>query len=151
MSVENAKKFKKDLEENEELKANVKKELEALKDSGKKEKELIPEIARKLGYDFTDEEFKEESSKSTELSDEELANVSGGMCTADAPDGHELECILKWYHGWSDYYNKKMICEECHSTNTYYDDDICRNLICNDCGHKNPGYHGSGDSDIWQH
>ena len=61
MSVENAKKFKKDLEENEEVKANVKKELEALKDSGKKESELLPEVARKLGYDFTDEEFEEVS------------------------------------------------------------------------------------------
>ena len=148
MSVENVKKFREDFKENEELKGKVEKELEAYKDSGKKERELIPEIARKLGYDFTDEEFSEANKT---LSDEELANVSGGMCTADAPDGHELECILKWYHGWSDYYNKKMICEECHSTNTHYDDDICRNLICNDCGHKNPGYHGSGDSDIWQH
>ena len=148
MSVENVKKFRKDLRESEELNENLKKELEIFKDSGKKERELIPEIARKLGYDFTDEEFKEANKA---LSDEELANVSGGLCNAEAPDGHELECILKWYHGWSDYYNKKMICEECHSTNTHYDDDICRNLICNDCGHKNPGYHGSGDSDIWQH
>ena len=38
MSVENVKKFRKDLEKNEELKNNVKKELEAFKDSGKKEK-----------------------------------------------------------------------------------------------------------------
>ena len=151
MSVENVKKFKKDLDESAELKEKIKKELEVYKDSEKDERDLIPEVARKLGYDFTDEEFKEECSKPQEISDEELANVSGGLCNADAPDGHELECILKWYHGWSDYYNKKMICEECHSTNTHYDDDICRNLICNDCGHKNPGYHGSGDSDIWQH
>ena len=49
MSVENVKKFRKDLEENEELKEKLKKELEAFKDSDKKEKELIPEIARKLG------------------------------------------------------------------------------------------------------
>ena len=75
MSLENVNRFRKDLEENEELKENVKKELEAFKDSGKKERELISEIARKLGYDFTDEEFKEANKA---LSDEELANVSGG-------------------------------------------------------------------------
>ena len=148
MSVENVKKLREDLKDNKELREKIENKLKSIKDNDKNEIDLIPEIARKLGYDFTDEEFK---NVNKELSDEELANVSGGLCNADAPDGHELECILKWYHGWSDYYNKKMICEECHSTNTHYDDDICRNLICNDCGHKNPGYHGSGDSDIWQH
>ena len=151
MSVENVKKFREDVEKNEELKNKIMNELEAQKDNGKKEKELITEIANKNGYEFTEEELIKDGATIHKLSDEELANVSGGLCNADAPDGHELECILRWYHGWSDYYNKKMICEECHSTNTHYDDDICRNLICNDCGHKNPGYHGSGDSDIWQH
>ena len=103
MSVENARKFKKDLEENEELKENVKKELEALKDSGKKESELLPEIARKLGYDLTSEEFEEVSKV---LSDEELANVSGGMfgLGEDAPDGHEVGCFFFFYLKWSNYY-----------------------------------------------
>ena len=34
--------------------------------------------ARKLGYDFTDEEFNEDCTNSKKLNDEELANVSGG-------------------------------------------------------------------------
>ena len=150
MSVENVKKFREDLKDNKELREKIEKELESFKDNDKNERDLIPEIARKLGYDFTDEEFK---NTNKEISDEELANVSGGKfwCGEDAPDGHEIDCILTWYHGWSDYYNKKMICENCKSTNTHYDDEVCLNLICNVCGHKNPRYHGSGDSDIWQH
>ena len=44
MSVENAKKFREDFKENEEIKEKIKKELEICKDSGQKEKELIPEI-----------------------------------------------------------------------------------------------------------
>ena len=71
MSLENVKKFKKDLEENAELKEKLSKELETFENSGKKERELIPEIARKLGYDFTNEEFEADSKK---LSDNELEN-----------------------------------------------------------------------------
>ena len=136
MSVENAKKFKKDLEENEELKANVKKELEALKDSGKKESELLPEIARKLGYDFTDEEFEEVSKV---LSDEELANVSGGMFGfgEDAPDGHEVGCFFFFYLKWSNYYFANGICESCKSKNvTKIEGSDCSYLICHNCNHE---------------
>ena len=58
MSVENVNKFKKDLAENKELREKLEKELKSVKDNDKNERDLIPEIARKLGYDFTDEEFK---------------------------------------------------------------------------------------------
>ena len=133
MSAENVKKFRKDLEDNTELKETIKKELEAYKDSGKKEREIIPEIARKLGYDFTDEEFKETNKI---VSDEELSNVSGGKfwCGEDAPDGHELDCILMWYHGWQHYYWLNHICENCKSKNVR---SLVRNgpFVCNDCGH----------------
>ena len=137
MSVENVKKFRKDLEENEKLKNNLKKELEVFKDSGKKEKELIPEIARKSGYDFTDEEFKEECLKLKELNDEELANVSGGYLWLgeDAPDGHELNCILSYYQGWHHYYWCNNICEKCKSKNGKRVAEL-DDFICNDCGHR---------------
>ena len=139
MSKEFVKKFRKDLEENEELKEKLKKELEAFKDSDKKEKELIPEIARKLGYDFTDEEFKEEFSKPEEVNDEELANVSGGALWQgeDAPDGHEMNCLLFYYFSWQHYYWNNDICENCKSTNIETIGVISRlYFICKDCGHR---------------
>ena len=140
MSVENVNKFKKELVENKEVKEKVEKELESFKDSGKKERDLIPDIARKLGYDFTDEEFKEANKI---VSDEELSNVSGGKfwCGEDAPDGHELDCILTWYHGWQDYYFKNKICENCKSTHGYY--ETSSSFHCWDCGHNTKEY-GSG-------
>ena len=122
MSVENVKRFLKDLEENESLKESVKKEeLETLKDGRKKEKDIIPEIARKLGYDFTDEEFKEECLKPKEISDEELANVSGGYfgLGEDAPDGHEATCLMYYYDCMDDYYYKRGICKNCGSSEYY--------------------------------
>ena len=138
MSVENVKKFRKDVEENEELKNNVKKELEVFKDSGKKEKELIPEIARKLGYDFTDEEFKEDCTKSKKLYDEELANVSGGVwgLGEEAPDGNEVGCFLFHYISWREYYFLHRICPKCKSTNVnVYDPSSAHSVYtCNDCG-----------------
>ena len=141
MSVENVNKFKKELVENKELREKALKELESFKDSGKKEKELIPEIARKLGYDFTDEEFKEANKT---LSDEELANVSGGVLwfDDDAPDGHELSCIKYYYWGWSNYYFENGICENCKSKEV----DVGRTngekgvLICSKCKHITPKY-----------
>ena len=136
MSVESVKKFRKDLEENAELKESVKKELEAFKNSGKKEKELISEIARKLGYDFTDEEFEVDSKK---LSDKELENVSGGMFGfgEDAPDGHEVGCFFFFYLKWSNYYYANGICESCKSKNvTKIEGTDYSYLICHNCNHE---------------
>ena len=140
MSKEFVKNFRKDVEENEELKEKLKKELEAFKDSGKKEKELIPEIARKLGYDFTDEEFNEECSKGKELSDEEISNVSGGLfwLGEEAPDGHEIECLLFHYSSWKHYYWWNGICEKCKSTDISFDnqEEGYSDFTCNKCGHR---------------
>ena len=154
MSVENVKKFRKDLEENEEVKEKLKKELEIFKDSGKKEKELIPEIARKLGYDFTDEEFNEECSKGKELSDEEISNVSGGLFWfgEDAPDGHEIGCFYTYYIEWIHYYFTNNICPNCKSTNVHIlnPNGIRASYICNDCGEytQDPGNWGPIDLDL---
>ena len=136
MSVESVKKFRKDLDENAELKESVKKELEAFKNSGKKEKELISEIARKLGYDFTDEEFEVDIKK---LSDKELENVSGGMFGfgEDAPDGHEVGCFFFFYLKWSNYYYANGICERCKSKNvTKIEGTDYSYLICHNCNHE---------------
>ena len=68
MAIDNVKKFEKDFEENEELRE---KEFEVLKDCGK-DKKLILEITRKLGYVFTDDESKENLSKAKQLTDAEI-------------------------------------------------------------------------------
>ena len=136
MSVENVKKFRRDFKENKELKEKVEKELESFKDSGKKEKELIPEIARKLGYNFTNEEFEEDSKK---LSDKELENISGGMFGfgEDAPDGHEVGCFFFFYLKWSNYYYANGICENCKSKNvTKIEGSDYSYLICHNCNHE---------------
>ncbi|SEG24588.1 nif11-like leader peptide domain-containing protein [Eubacterium ruminantium] len=136
MSAENVKRFKKEFEENEEFKEKVKKELEAYKDSGKNEREIIPEIAVKLGYDFTNEEFEEDSK---ELSANELENVSGGMFWfgEDAPDGHEVGCFFAFYLEWSNYYYANGICEKCKSKNVKkIEGSDYSYLICNDCNHQ---------------
>ena len=137
MSLENVKRFKEDVEKNEELKNKIMNELEAQKDNGKKEKELITEIANKNGYEFTEEELIKDGATIHKLSDEELANVSGGMCNEDAPDGHEVGCIKVWYKNWENYYYRKGICQNCKSTNvTYSENDIGYPCIrCNSCGH----------------
>ncbi|SEG24511.1 nif11-like leader peptide domain-containing protein [Eubacterium ruminantium] len=144
MSVENVAKFKKDLQENAELREKIKNELEAAKDSGKDEKEILPEIAGKLGYDFTEEEFKEgiteKELNDEELNPEELENVSGGILWMGdkAPDGYEIGCFMIFYLSWQDYYHQKRICENCKTTNTYYEhgDRKEDDVICRSCGHR---------------
>ena len=141
MSLENVKRFKKDVEENQELKNKIMNELEAQKESGKKEKELIVEIANENGYDFTKEELLQEGAATHELSDEELANVSGGLCNAEAPNGHEVGCLNMWYLNWHAYYVDCGICENCKSTNTTVKNRLSpgkAHLICHDCGYQSP-------------
>ena len=113
MSVENVERFKDDFKNNNKIKDEVKKELEKVKDR-KKEEKLIPEIARKLGYDFTDEEYKKASKK---VSDEELANVSGGLFGESTPDGHEVDCWFDYYEDWYEYYWHYFICCHCGTKN----------------------------------
>ena len=136
MSVKNVEKFKKDFKENEEIKKKVKKELEKVKDR-KKEEKLIPEIARKLGYEFTDEEYKNASKK---LSDEELSNVSGGLFGESTPDGHEVDCWYDYYEDWAEYYWNNCICEACGTSNAgdrsvKFADVDARRIRCYKCGH----------------
>ena len=85
MSVEYAKKFQKDLEENEELRKKFDEEMAAEGVASEKDYKAVVKIAQKLGYDITEEDF--ESAKSAnienlekgELSDDELDKVAGGV------------------------------------------------------------------------
>lgn len=68
MSIESAKKFYEDIQKNDALKAK----LEA---AGKAER---PQILKDAGYDFTKEEVKQVAASNTELSADDLENVTGG-------------------------------------------------------------------------
>jgi len=104
MSKEIAKKLIAELQTNENLKMHV----QNFTDKNELVKKLNSE-----GYDVTldelieaDNEYRKQLSEKTdstseELSDDELASVSGGeiwMCD-EGKDGHELFCLSS-YHGW---------------------------------------------------
>ena len=122
MSVENLRKFRKDLNENEELKRKFEEEMTSEGASSEKDYKIIVKIVQKLGYDITEEDFNSEkntcvdSMRDGELDDEELDKVAGGYlwCGPDAPDGHEITCILTYYNSWADYfYDKNAVCANC--------------------------------------
>ena len=111
MSVENAKKFQKDLGENEELRKKFNEEMNQEGVSAEKDYKTIVKIAQNLGYDITEEDFVTSKSANIEgitkeeLSEEELDKVAGGafFCGPDAPDGHEVGCFIAWYASWEGY------------------------------------------------
>ena len=142
MSVENAKKFQKDLKENEELKKKFEEEMAAEGVTSEKDTKAIVKIAQKLGYDVTEEEFNNvksgniESMKNGELSEEELDNVAGGafFCGPDAPDGHEVGCWWTYYDDWHAYFNSRNYrCQNCGSAIGAWTDEHFPAKICIDC------------------
>lgn len=95
---------------------------------------------------------KEEEGKTLSL--DELEAVSGGILGLgdDAPDGHELNCIFTWYHGWDDFdnVNKDKYCAGTKGRKHVYEhieyvkqygiidptDMTTEYDICTLCGHK---------------
>lgn len=71
MSIESAKKFYEDIQKNAALKAS----LEAASKSER------PQILKTAGYDFTKEEMKKVADSNTELSVDDLANITGGKAS----------------------------------------------------------------------
>ena len=99
MSKETAKKLITELETNEELKAKV---------AGVTDPEELLKIALGSGYDVTMEELIEAEKESRKakaiqtdekLSFDDLEEVAGGALLGgdDAPDGHEMGCVI-CYH-----------------------------------------------------
>ncbi len=108
----------KDLVEMLKSEENVK-AVEELVESGKRESEALVEVASKLGYEVTAEELAKAFAGAKELDDEELETVSGGIFFFgdDAPDGHEIGCILTYYSSMADYESVKKTrrCIELHT------------------------------------
>ena len=96
MSIENVKKFYEDILKDENLREKLKKLQDKIKLSEKEatEEEVAGEIvaiAKKLGYHFSEDEFKEHFS-SLELSDEDLESAAGG--------GFFTGFGKTWGYGW---------------------------------------------------
>lgn len=72
MSIESAKKFYADIQKNDAFRAK----LEAAS------KEERPKLLKNAGYDFTKEEMKEVAASNTELSADDLENITGGKGAA---------------------------------------------------------------------
>lgn len=114
MSKENAKEFLKKVISDEALRERL----------NEKTPEQTAVIAAESGYDLTAEDLlaaeaelrREKSSNTVELSLEEMDNAAGGMLWEyeDAPDGHELGCIIT-YHSKSWARENKVWCKD-----TYY-------------------------------
>ena len=98
--------LEKDLKENEELRKSWKDALAKGAESGAKSKnEAIAEAAQKLGYHLTVADLEKELAEEQPLSEESLAQVSGGynFSDNDAPDGHEKTCHAFWYENYDVY------------------------------------------------
>lgn len=132
MSKENAKKLIAELQTNEELKAKI---------AGITDIAELTKKAVESGYDVTEAELieaeKEERAAQAENTDEKLSlddldAVAGGVlwCDEEAPDGHEINCIIS-YHGES-------WCEENDTwcTHSYY----CRSSAWDKARNKDGTY-----------
>ena len=149
MSVENLNKFQKDLEEKEKLRKKFDEEMASEGVTSEKDYKSVVKIAQKLGYDITEEDFETaksanvENMEKGELSDDELDKVAGGAWWQgpDAPDGHEVGCVMFYYLTWHEYYSKNIHCVNCGATANvelvYYGlegSEDKEGWHCNNCG-----------------
>jgi hypothetical protein len=98
--------LEKDLKESEELRKNWKATLAKVAESGAKSKnEMMAEAAQKLGYSLTVADIEKALVEAQPLSEESLAQVSGGMFWLgdDAPDGREKRCFEAYYLDYDKY------------------------------------------------
>ncbi|MBR6331900.1 MAG: hypothetical protein IKR78_02075 [Dehalococcoidales bacterium] len=73
------------------------------------------------------------------LSDDNLEKVSGGMLWfgEDAPDGHEIGCLVAWYEDWDEYYFDNNICKYCKgelNPKVYHLNGTIEYKKCTKCG-----------------
>ena len=88
------------------------------------------------------EENKDNVLKS-DVSDEDLEKVSGGALWfgEDAPDGHEIGCLMAWYDDWDEYYFKNNICKRCKGKldpHVYHLNGTIEYKVCTVCGRNTP-------------
>lgn len=111
------KEFEKKLQENEDLHNRYGEEIIRLTSEGMGRAEAMGKAAAALGYELDREEILASvKDEEHEMSEDELEAVSGGYVWAgdDAPDGHELTCLVWYYHGWLDFYqcNQYTYCKD---------------------------------------
>ncbi len=159
----NAKEFKLVLLGNEELRNQYDSIVSRLTEEGMKKEEACLKAASEIGYELDPDDLAAADKEGRELSEDELEAVSGGMLWLgdDAPDGHEMFCMLTYWSNWVqfDYAWQYTYCKGSHGTkkhvfgepylNKYYvfkDEILVHN--CLNCGavvplNPEPGdYHG---------
>ena len=79
-----------------------------------------------------------EKTKAKKVDDKDLKNVSGGMfgLGEDAPDGHEIGCLMKYYDDWFDYYWRNDVCEKCNQPSMRHKISDPNLHVCYICGHQ---------------
>lgn len=163
MSVENVKKFQKDLKENDVLRKKFEEEITKEGMSSEKDYKAIAKIIQKLGYDITEEDFvniKKEMSSGQELSEEELDKVAGGVTApeylaaqlgVDSSIKGEVIAALKQLGSSYTIKEVKYPCPKCGSRHVLNCDPgltYQMRVICLDCGHfacrdgSDPGING---------
>lgn len=106
-----------------------------------KNKEEVTDMLKAAGQDVSvadkiwNEIKKSREKEEKTLSMDELDAVSGGIFFLgdDAPDGHELSCLVTYYAGWDEFYreNKDEYCWGQKGQKHEFDDGRCKL-----CGYK---------------
>ena len=99
--------FKKALDEDTGLRLRYLNLLDKLMTDGEITPEMTSVAARKLGFEISAEEFRNDRGES-ELDTDEPDCISGGLFTIDdlAPDGRRVGCPYNFYLTWTDYWIK---------------------------------------------
>ena len=123
MSMENAKEFLKKAISDEALRERLQ----------EKSPEQAAAAAAELGFDLTAEELlaaeaelrSEMAAKPVELSPEDMDRAAGGIwwCSEDAPDGHELGCVIT-YHGKGWARENKVWCKDNYYCYAHFDECV---------------------------
>ena len=123
MGAENAKSFLKMDEGDEELRKRL----------GEKTPEQAAAAAAELGFELTADELlaaeaelrSEMAAKPVELSPEDMDRAAGGIWwySEDAPDGHELGCVIT-YHGKGWARENKVWCKDNYFCYAHFEECI---------------------------
>lgn len=123
MSKKNSKEFLKKAISDEALREQLQ----------EKSPEQAAAAAEEMGFELTAEELlaaeaelrREMAAKPVEMSLEEMDRAAGGIlwCAEDAPDGHELGCVIT-YHGKSWARENKVWCKDNYYCYTNFDECV---------------------------
>ena len=122
--------FKNAIDNDMNLRLQYLKILAGLMVGGEVTPEMTSVAAKKLGFDISADDFKNEV-QDAKLSEDELNSVNGGVSSFNnhAPDGRKVGCPYQFYFTWTDYWinNDRNYCpiggvHDCEDTS---DGEMC--------------------------